>query len=339
MKKIVATYLWFSLNYLDDILQKAGAEFVLIPCKSNKEIIAASQDADAIATVITFQPFSKELIQKLGFKVRHISSAGIGYEGIDLTAATKRGIVVTNTPLYCLDEVSDHTMALVLALNRKLPQLDKAARNFNWRINSPEVYSQILPPMKKLRGQILGLIGFGNVARAVVQKAKGFGLEVIACDPNVSEEVMRAHFGVRKVDLFELLRESDFVSLHVSLSEKTRRLLEGEHFRSMKPTAYFINTARGGLVDEDALIKALQKKWIAGAGLDVISQEPPKENNPLLKMENVIISGHSAQYSDESEIGLLRIPIEEAILSVQGKFPRFAVNQEIQEKWLKKWSD
>jgi D-3-phosphoglycerate dehydrogenase / 2-oxoglutarate reductase len=315
------------------------AEFLSVPCKTEQDIIEASRDADVIVTAATLQPFSGDLIERLGAKVRHIASAGVGYDSINIVAATKRNIVVTSTPYYCLEEVSDHAMALILALARKLFITNVLSRKLRWRGSDAEIPQKILPPMKKLRGQTLGLIGFGNIAKALVPKAKGFGLNVIACDPNVPEDIMRARFGVEKVELNRLLTHSDFVSLHVALSEKTRHMIREEHFRMMKPTAYFINTARGGLVDERALARALELRWIAGAGLDVMELEPPVEDNPILKMENVILSGHTAQFSDESEKALWQIPIEEAVLTVQGKFPRFAVNSDIMDRWLKQWAN
>ena len=230
-------------------------------------------------------------------------------------------------------------MALILALTRKLLITNVLSRKLRWRGSDSEIPQKILPPMEKLRGQTLGLIGFGNIAKAIIPKAKGFGLNVIACDPNVPEDIMRAHFGVERVELNRLLTHSDFISLHVNLSERTRHILREEHFRMMKPTAYFINTARGGLVDEKALVKALEWRWIAGAGLDVMELEPPASDNPILSMDNVILSSHTAQFSDESEKALWRIPIEEAVLTVQGQFPRFPVNFQIEEAWLKQWAN
>lgn len=336
--KVVATCSLAGGTHPVEILQDINAEFLEIPCKNPAEIIAATSDADVIVTILTLQSFPKEVIDALGAKIRHIASSGVGgRDNIDLESATERGIVVTNTRFYCIDEVSDHTMALILALNRKIPHVEEAARALKWRTKSAEVLKKILPPLKKLRGQTLGLIGFGDIAKAVVPKAKGFGMEVIAYSPNLEESTAML-FEMRKVSLKTLLEESDFVSLHAG-PEKKIKILEEEHFRLMKSTAYFINTARGWLIDETALIKALQEKWIAGAGIDVMDQEPPQADNPLLKMKNVIITGHTAQYSDDSEKELWAIPLRNAVLTLQGKFPySFTVNPEVEKKWLEKWS-
>lgn len=336
--KVIATCSLAGGTHPIEILRDINAEFLEIPCKNPEEIISATTDADVIVTILTLQSFPKEVIEALDAKVRHIASAGIGFDNIDLEAATEKRIVVTNTKSYCVDEVSDHTMALILSLNRKLSRVEEAARALKWRTRSAEMLKKVLPPLKKLRGQTLGLIGFGDIARAVIPKAKTFGMEVIAYSPNLAEEVAML-FEVRKVSLETLLKKSDFVSLHAGPKKKIK-ILKEEHFRLMKPTAYFINTARGWLVDENALIKALQEKWISGAGLDVMDQEPPLADNPLLKMNNVIITGHSAQYSDDSEKELWAIPLRNAVLTLQGKFPSsFAVNPEVEKKWLEKWSE
>ncbi|MBI2041862.1 MAG: C-terminal binding protein [Candidatus Nealsonbacteria bacterium] len=336
-QKVVATYFLKGGDFRKEIIEKSGAEFVIAPCQNGDQIIAAAKEADAIVTASTFQPFTKEIIQRLE-KVRHISSMGVGVDNIDLAAATKKRIVVTNTPFYCIDEVSDHAMALILALSRKLFPIDKAAKALRWRSNDHGVIREVLQPLKRLRGQTLGLIGFGNIAKTLVPKAKGFGLNVIAYDHSTPKEKMKVHFGVEKVGFEDLLKRADFVSLHVNLTPQNKKMFKEEHFRLMKPTAYFINTARGALVDEGALVMALTEKLIAGAGLDVMEHEPPWPNNPLLKMENVIITGHFAQYSDDSEEELWRIPLEEVVLTLSGKFPRFAVNQEVKSKWLKKYA-
>jgi len=334
--KVAATFYLPGIPFPEEIIAKIGAEFIKTLCRSEEEIIAVAQDADALLTVTTLQPITAKVIQGLS-RCRHISSIGVGYEGIDLKAATERDIVVTTTPYYCLEEVSDHAIALLLALSRKLLRIDKAVKEGRWGTD-PTLRRSLLPPMSRVKGQTLGLIGFGNIARTLVAKAKGFGLKVIAYDPYVPKEIMMTHFGVEKVELEELLKQSDYISVHAALTEENKKMLRREHFQMMKPTAYFINTARGGLVDEEALVEALQNGWIAGAGLDVTDPEPIKSDSPLLKMDNVIITAHTAQYSDLSEKELWQIPLEEIALTLGGKFPRFAVNPQIKERWLKKWT-
>jgi D-3-phosphoglycerate dehydrogenase len=333
--KVAATFFLPEVSLPEEIIAETGAEFVKTLCRNEEEIISIAKDADAIATITTLQPITANVIQSLS-RCRHIASFGIGYEGIDIEAATKKDIVVTTTPYYCLEEVSDHTMALILALARKIMKVTKAVKDGHWG-TEPFIRKGLLPPMARIKGQTLGLIGFGNIARALVPKARGFGLRIIAHDPYVPAEIMMAHFDVEKVELDALLRQSDYVSLHAALIPENRKMLGREHFQMMKPTAYFINTARGGLVDEEALIEALQKGWIAGAGLDVTDPEPVRVDSPLLAMDNVIVTAHTAQFSDISERELWQIPLEEISMTLRGKFPRFAVNPQIKEKWLKKW--
>lgn len=335
--KVAATFYLPEVSLRDEIITETGAEFVKTLCRNEEEIIAIARDADAIATVATLQTISAHVIKNL-FRCRHIASFGIGYEGIDLNTATERDIVVTTTPYYCLEEVSDHTMALILALSRKIMKVVKAVKDGHWG-TEPIMRRTLLPPMARIKGQTLGLIGFGNIARALVPKAKGFGLRIISHDPYVPADIMMAHFGVEKVELDALLRQADYVSLHAPLIPENRKMLRREHFQMMKPSAYFINTARGALVDEEALIEALEKGWIAGAGLDVTDPEPVRPDSPLLRMDNVIITAHTAQFSDLSERELWQIPLEEIALTLRGKFPRFAVNPHIRERWLRKWGN
>lgn len=335
LKVVCTLYIPGITLFPEEIITKTGAELVKTFARTEEEIIASVKDADVVISVTSFQPFTQRIIENLT-NCRHIASIGVGYEGIDIKSATERDIVVTTTPFYCVEEVSDHTMALILALSRKILRLDKVVKEGKWGTD-PTVRRTILPPMFRLKGLTLGLIGFGNIPRTLVPKARGFGMRIIAYDPYVPKEIMMAHFGVEKVELEELLRQSDFVSVHAALTDETRKMIRREHFRMMKPTAYFINTARGAIVDEDALVEALQNGWIAGAGLDVTDPEPIRPDSPLLKMDNVLLTAHTAHYSETSERDLWQIPLEEAALTLQGKFPRFAVNPQIKERWLKKW--
>lgn len=333
--RVVATFFLPEIQFPEEIVTSIGAEFVKTLARSEDEIIEACKDADAVTAVTSVQPYPRRVIENLP-KLRHIASIGIGYENVDLKAATERGIVVTNTPFYCLEEVAEHALALMLALVRKLFKLHNAVKAGKWG-TAPGVRREILPPMSRLRGMTLGIIGFGNIGKSLAAKVQSLGMRVIAHDPYVPAEIMKAHFGVEKVELEELLRQSDVISIHTALTEETRKMLRREHFQMMKRTAYLINTSRGGVLDEAALIEALQNGWIAGAGLDVLDPEPPKPDNPLLNMENVIITGHCAQYSDQSEAELWRVPLEEIALTLQGKWPRFPVNPQVKEEWLKKW--
>lgn len=334
--KVVMTIEFPGIPPDEDVFNQLRAIFTKIPCHSEEEIIAAAHDADAVITIATVQSFPRKVIEKLS-KCRIISSVGIGYEGIEVKAATDHGILVVNTPDYCLEEVSDHTMALILACARKLLPQDQAVRAGKWNsLERPEIRFKIWPPMSRLRGQALGLIGFGRIPRTLVPKAKGFGLRVIAYDPYVPSSIAEAQ-GVGLVDLSDLLRQSDYLSIHAALTPETRHLLGLEQFKQMKPTAYLINTARGGIVDEQALYLALSQGHIAGAGLDVLDPEPPQPDNPLLKLDNVVITAHAAHYSDQSVIELRRRPVEEVIRVLKGEWPLGLVNPEVKEIYLSKW--
>lgn len=332
--KVAATFYFPGLDFGEDKLAGVGATLEKKLCQTPKEIIALAHDADAVISPTSVQPYTRPVVEQLA-KCRIIASVGIGYESIDLPTATEMGIAVTNTPDYCLEEVSDHALALMLALARKIPRVQRAVREGKWT-TSPELRKGILPPMFHLRGQTLGLIGFGRIARALVPKAKGFGLQIVVYDPYVSAEAL-AGLGVEKVDLDRLLRESDFISVHAALTPQNHHLLGLNELKKMKPTAYLVNTARGGLVDEKTLLTALEQKHIAGAGLDVLETEPPDPNSPLLQMDNVIITGHTAQFSDHSEAELWRRPADEIVRVFQGQWPVHVVNPQVKEKFFSRW--
>jgi D-3-phosphoglycerate dehydrogenase len=336
--KVVMTVEFPGIPPDEDIFRLQGAKFSKIPCRSEEEIIAAAHDADAIITIATVQSFPRKVIEKLD-RCRIISSIGIGYEGIEVGAATDHGIMVVNTPDYCLEEVSDHAMALILACARKLLPQDQAVRAGKWNsLERPDIRFKIWPPMSRLKGQTLGLIGFGRIPRTLVPKAKGFGLKIMAYDPYVSTNIAK-DLEVELVDLTYLLQHSDFISIHAALTPETKHMLGLEQFKQMKPTAYLINTARGGIIDEQALYQALSQGYIAGAGLDVLDPEPPPHDNPLFKLSNVIITAHAAHYSDQSVLELRRRPVEEIIRVLKGEWPLGLVNPEVKEAYLRKWKN
>ncbi|MBI4596071.1 MAG: C-terminal binding protein [Candidatus Tectomicrobia bacterium] len=341
MFKIVATFFIPNVDLGEENAKEIGAELVKRLCRTGAEanedeLYAVAQDADAVITNI--QPYTRRVIERLR-KCRVISAIGIGYDWIDVQAATDHGICVVNVPDYCLEEVSAHAMALLLACSRKLVRVFDAVRAGKWNSAVPvEIRQGIQPPMFRLKGQTLGLVGFGNIARTLVPMAKGFGLRVIAYDPRVTASVGQ-QYGVELMGLDRLLEQSDFVSLHASLATETRHMLGLKELKKMKPTAYFINTARGGLVDEEALYTALSEGYIAGAGLDVLDPEPPNPDNPLLKLHNVIITAHMAQYSDRAEQELWRRPAEAAIQVLKGEWPRGLVNAQVKEKFVARWGE
>lgn len=225
-------------------------------------------------------------------------------------------------------------MALILACARKFCRLLPDVKSGKWS-TQPD-YLSALKPLHRLSGQTLGLIGFGNIARTLVPKAKVFGFRIIACAPHVPGKLFKT-FRVESVGLDQLLEESDFVSMHTSLTPETRHMMGLPQFKRMKRTAYFINTARGELVDGTALYTALSEGLIAGAGLDVLESEPTRQDNPLLGLNNVLVTGHFAYYSRESREELFRWPWEEVARVLQGEWPQGLINAQVKEKFGARW--
>jgi D-3-phosphoglycerate dehydrogenase / 2-oxoglutarate reductase len=263
--------------------------------KSNsaEDIIAVANDADAV--IVCYAQITAAVVAGLN-RCKVIGRTGLGVDNIDVPAAAARGITVTYVPDYCLREVSDHTMALLLALARKVPLANKLVQSGRWEL-------PLIVPLRRLEGQVLGLVGFGNIPRAAVPKAKAFGLTVITHDPFVSKEVL-ASAGVEGVSFDDLLARSDFVSVHAPLMPATRGLINAATFAKMKKGAFIINTARGPLIDEPALIAALDSGHLGGAGLDVVTTEPLAKDSPLIGRDNVILTPHTAFYSVEALIEL-----------------------------------
>ena len=337
LKVVVTFYAPGIVPTYDELLTKLGAEVEKIFCATEEELISACSEADAaIALGIRITPgyiFSLKVIENLN-KCRLIALTGIGYDNVDISAATEKGICVANVPYYCLEEVSDHAMALILACARKFYQLLPDIKSGKWSTQAD--YLSALKPLYRLSGQTLGLIGFGSIARTLVPKAKAFGFRIIAYAPHVPSILFKT-FKVESVELDQLLKESDFVSMHTALTSENKHMMGLEQFKRMKPTAYFINTARGELVDEKALYTALSEGLIAGAGLDVLESEPPGLDNPLLKLSNVLITGHFAYYSEESREELFRWPWEEVARVLQGEWPQGLVNPQVKERFSVKW--
>ena len=306
-----------------DELNKIGVALTLKQCKTEDKVINSCKDAHAILN--SSAPITKRVIDSLKM-CRIISHYGIGYDNIDIEAATKHGIIVTNTPGYYIEDVSTHSIALLLACARKIIILNKGTKQGSW--------DHFPSPMGSVPGQILGLVGCGQIGRAVATKARCFGLYLSGYDPHVEKTIIKEH-GINQVSLRDLLSKADFVSVHTPLTKETYHLLGENEFRLMKPSAYFINTSRGSVVDEKALIRALEEKWIAGAGLDVFEKEPPEANNPLLRMDNVVVTPHTAFYSDAS-FRLVRISVGEAVRDIlSGIWPRHVVNPEVQAELRK----
>ena len=318
--------------------QQSGAEFSKVQCKGEDQLIAAARNADAVIC-LGLQPYTRRVIESLE-RCRIISCIGVGVDGVDIAAATERGICVSNVVDHCNDEIAEHTLGLLLISARKLARLDKAIRDGKYSSLSPRTPEilQIFAGIPRVKGQTLGIVGFGRLGRATAAKARCLGMRVIASGRSTPASVYEES-GVEKVDLDTLLRDSDYVSLHCSLTSENRRMIGAEQFKKMKPSAYFINTARGGLVDTQALCDALSRGVIAGAALDTVDPEPLSLDNPLFQLENVFFTPHCAGFSEESRVQLCRMP-EEAVLRIfRAEWPLNLFNPEVKTRFLARWPD
>jgi D-3-phosphoglycerate dehydrogenase len=306
----VADSVFPSLDPARAVLATIGADMELAAQPTPEAILKIAAGADAL--LVTYAKITADMIARMP-KCRIISRFGIGVDNVDLAAAAGKGIVVTKVPDYCLDEVSDHAMALLLSLVRKIPSSNAQVHAGRWAMKA-------VVPIHRLRGAVLGLVGFGRIPQLVAPKAQAFGLRVIASDPFASAEGF-ARAGVERVEFADLLKQSDYVSIHAPLMPETRNLFSTDAFRQMKPTAYIINTARGPIVDEVALARALDAGHLAGAALDVMPNEPPV-GSPLIGRDNVIITPHTSFYSEESLVELQRKAAEEVVAVLSGRAPK-----------------
>ena len=312
----VTDFVFPNLDPAREVLAKVDGELILAEDSTRDAVMRVAEDADAL--LVTYAKVTADMIEQMA-RCRIITRFGIGVDNVDIPAATKAHIVVTRVPDYCVDEVSDHAMALLLALARKVPFANSLVQAGRWEM--PAVV-----PIHRLRGSILGLVGFGKIPQLVAPKAKAFGLRVISYDPLVAQEVMN-RAGVERVDFDGLLSVSDFISIHTPLLPETRGLFHAGTFRKMKSTAFLINTARGPIVDEEALARALDQGYLAGAALDVLSQEPPL-HSPLCGRDNVILTPHTSFYSAESLVELQRKAAEDVVRVLSGEAPFYPVNPE-----------
>ncbi|HEU4659344.1 MAG TPA: C-terminal binding protein [Pseudolabrys sp.] len=278
-----------SLDPAKAALAHLNPTFRVAKSSNADDILAVAKDADAI--LVTYAKLPGELLRQLT-RCKAIGRFGLGVDNIDLPAAKEKGIAVNYVPDYCIREVSDHAMAMLLALIRKIPFSNKLVQSGRWEM--PAVV-----PIRRIEGTVLGLVGFGNIPRLVAPKAQAFGMKVIAYDPHAKAEIFSAA-NVERVDFDTLLRTADYISVHAPLTPATRGLMNADAFAKMKKGAYLVNTARGPLIDETALIAALDSGHIGGAALDVVASEPLAKDSPLLGRDNVIISPHTAFYSIEA---------------------------------------
>lgn len=316
MSKLIAVTdtVFPDLNPARAALAEVDGELELAADPTPESIIALAGDADAM--LVTYASITAEIISQLK-NCKAIGRFGIGTDNIDIQAAHDAGIVVTYAPTYCLDEVSDHTMALLLTLARKTAYSNAQVHSSRW--DMPAVV-----PIKRLRGRTLGLVGIGNIPQQIVPKAQAFGIDVIASDPYAPAEVFE-RLGVRSVDFDELLSSSDYISVHAPLTPETEGMFDADAFSKMRPDALLINTARGPLVDTEALADALEAGEVGGAGLDVLPVEPPPASSRLIGRDDVILTPHTAFYSEDSLLELQTTVATDVAAVLEGNAPRFPV--------------
>ncbi|MCC7360277.1 MAG: C-terminal binding protein [Anaerolineales bacterium] len=293
-------------------------ELVQLNAKTAEELLPHMAEADAL--LVQWTPVTRPVIEALT-KCRVISRYGIGVDMIDLEAAADHGIPVCNVPDYCIDEVSTHTLAFVLALDRHLLAHHQHVQGGPWG-GAPGG-----APLR-LAGQTLGLVGLGRIGQAVARKAAGLGLKVMAFDPYLPAD-RAAALGVEGVSLADLLRRADYVSIHCPLTAETRHLIGAAELAQMKPSAYLINMARGPVVDQPALVAALTNGTLAGAAVDVLEKEPPAADEPLLRLPNLLVTPHTSSWSAESLVQLRQGVVQNVIRVLKGEPPRAVVNPRV----------
>ena len=317
----------FKVVYTDNIYKDNEIEYRRFAEAGYDFSVASSHDketlkkecADADAVMLSFIEMDEELINSLQ-KCKVIVRCGMGFNNVDIPAATKRGIMVANVQKYCLDEVSDHAVALMLTLIRKTAYLSRLLREGIWDPAKAR-------PIPRLKDLTLCLYGLGGISSRFATKAKAFGMHVAAYDPFLPAEYFE-QMGVERIaEEDELFRRADVLSVHLPLNKSTAKIINAEKLALMKPTAIFLNLARGGLVDEEALIKALQDGKLGGAGLDVLADEFPSMDNPLFRMDNVIVSPHIAYYSEGSDVDLRNYAIYQVIGALENGAPEFFLNK------------
>ncbi|WCK53241.1 C-terminal binding protein [Aneurinibacillus sp. Ricciae_BoGa-3] len=321
-KVVVTDWEYQDLHYEEQVFHKHD-QIELIPaqCRTEEEVIEACRDADAI--INQYAPLSRRVIEALE-NCKVITRYGVGVNTIDLAAATEKQICVANVPDYCKDEVADHALALLLSWTRKVVVANQFVKSGAWDF-------KVTRPIYRLRGRILGLVGFGMIPQSLNDKVKPLGLEVIAFDPFVPKEVAEAK-GVTLVTLEELFENADIISVHAPLTPETKGMIGKEQFVRAKKDAILINTSRGPVVDEQALVEALASGQIGGAALDVLEHEPIRPDHPLLKMENVILTPHVAWYSEEAEVEMrTKAAMGVVDVLIYGEYPKYLANKQVKE--------
>lgn len=286
-------------------------------------LIKKVKEIDGLCCLLT-DKIDREVIEAAGERLKVISQVAVGYDNIDVQAATERGIYVTNTPGVLTETTADFAFALLMATARRIPEADRYVRDGKWKIP----WGLMMFLGQDIWGKTIGIIGLGRIGSAVARRAKGMNMRILYYDVRRNEELER-ELGIEYVDLDTLLKESDFVTIHVPLLPSTRHLINEDKLRLMKKNAVLINTSRGPVIDEKALYQALKEGWIWAAGLDVWTEEPTDPDNPLLKLENVVVTPHIASASIETRTKMAMMAVQNIIATLEGKVPPNLVNREV----------
>ncbi len=317
MKVVISDYVWDNIDVERNILG-SGVDLVALRTKTEDEFLEAAADCDALLNTYAGPITAKSMAAMTKCKI--IARYGIGVDTIDLKSATEAGIIVTNNPTYCVEEVADHTVALLLGGVRKTGLLDRAVRAGRWDVMDAA-------PIRRISTLTLGLVGFGNIARHVAARMAPFGVKILWYDPFLSAE--KANAPGEKAELNELLGGADLVSLHTPLTAETRGLFNDAMFAKMRPTAYLVNCSRGAVIDQDALLRALDNKVISGAALDTTVPEPLPRDHPLQGRDDVVINPHAAWYSIEAFGELQAGAASEVARVIRGDKPIHIVNRDV----------
>ncbi len=317
-KALITDYVWPNIDVESEVLRAAGVEPIVAPDTSEETLAELAADADII--MFCFAQVTGNVL-RAAEKCMVASRYGIGVDNIDIPTATELGIVVTNVPDYCMDEVTDHAIGMILALNRRLGQHDSEVKRGGW---ASVVLDQ---PMHRTRGATIGILGFGRIGRSIADKAVGFGMNIVAYDPLI--EPGQSIDGVEIISFEDVLRRSHFITVHTPLTPETEGMIGTDQLAMMMPGGIIVNCARGGIIQEQALADALHNGHLAGAGLDVVEPAPPPDDHPLLSAPNIIITPHTAFFSQASTIELERRTAQEALRVLNGNPPQNLINPDV----------
>ena len=307
------------LSYFEQRAKDADAVIVPVRAEDDKTLMDELEDASVV--VVIGRQIDRRIIESMK-KGKMILAMQVGYDCVDIEAATEHGIVVSNVPVYCTDDVANHAITLLVSVARRIKLLIKETSNARWDYN-------IAKPIYNFKDKKLGIIGLGRIGRALVPKAKGFGMKIQAYDPYIHDDIF-AMLDVKRIyDLNELLSTSDYISIHAPLTPETEKMIDEKAIKMMGKDTILINTARSKIVDYKALIKAVNEENIYGAGIDVMDVEPPNKDDPILNNDRIIVTPHIAWYSEESLRNLMEYSMDEIIRVLRGKRPRWILNPEV----------